>query len=139
MTEGPANKLTKMAKFISNFGYEGVDHLIGSRALNVPRKGRQKSRRAGRGVKNLGRPMYKSATSGFPRSSKPCGSVPAPTLDQVRNIERAYMIKIDVRGGLMYFKHEATLFSHEQGKVRLGVKKQRMFDSLVTDSLCEVG
>jgi len=124
-----------MAQFISNFGYEGVDHLIGSRALNVPRKGRQKSRRSGSGIKNLGRPMYKSATSGFPRSSKPCGSVPAPTLDEVRWLERAFMCRIDVRGGLMYFRHEATLFDQDVAHDRRQVKLQAMFDGLVTDSV----
>lgn len=125
MTDGPSNKLSKMASFIANFGYEGVDHLIGSRALNVPRKGRQKNRR----VKlDKGR-MYKSATSGFPRSSQPCGSVPAPTIDQVRRLERAYMLRLDVRRGLMYFKSDKTIFSHELAKARREDKMLSMLES----------
>lgn len=117
------NKMGVLASLIKSFGYEGVDHLLGSRVLNVPRKGRQKNRRP---KLDKGR-MYKSATSGFPRSSKPCGSVPAPTIDQVRQLEQAYMLKLDVHHGIIYFKEDQTVFSKDEAAKRRGNTYKDMF------------
>lgn len=125
MKDGPTNKMTKMAKFIANFGYEGVDHIVGTRALSVPRHGRQKTGRARMGRYEF---KYKSATSGFPRSTKPCGSIPAPTLDQVRRLERAYMTRLHVKLGLLYFKSDGTIFTKESAMARRQEKMQGMVD-----------
>lgn len=63
---------------------------------------------------------YKSAFSmgyrGFPRTMTPRGRIKAPTIDQVRRLERAYMCKLHVKdGGLLYFR-DGTPFTHERGR-----------------------
>jgi hypothetical protein len=109
-----------MAKFIANFGYEGVDHLLGTKGMSSygSKQGRHKQRR----FRAKSGAMYKPAASygwrGSPKTSTRPGSVPAPTIDQVRNIERAYLLKIDVHRGIMYFKDDQTVFNHEEANMR---------------------
>lgn len=61
------------------------------------------------------KPAFTCGFRGFPRTLKPLGSISAPTIDQVRNIERAYLCKIHVRNGLMYFKDTEIAFTHDRG------------------------
>jgi len=63
--------------------------------------------------------MYKSFTSGFRRTMEAPGRIPAPTLDQVRHIERQYKVRLHVKQGLMYFKSDGQLFTHAEGANRL--------------------
>ena len=97
-----------MAKLLGAFGYEGVDHQFGTKSM-APNRGRQKSKRTRAHKGNL----YKSATCGFPRSSQPCGSIPAPTLDQVRHIERRIGRRLIVRLGLLHYKDTGDLYIAE--------------------------
>ena len=75
---------------------------------------------------------YKPAASygfrGAPRTLTPLGSTPAPTIDQVRNLERAYLCKIHVRQGIMYFRNEDIPFTHEEAEARRTAKLQTMLD-----------
>ena len=63
---------------------------------------------------------YKPASScgwrGAPRKMTPTGSIPAPTIDQVRKLERAYMCKLTVKRGVMYFRGTDIAFTHDRGK-----------------------
>lgn len=94
-----------MAKLLGAFGYEGVDHKFGTKSM-APNLGRQKNKR----VRKLASNLYKSATSGFPRTSQPCGSIPAPTMDQVRRIERRIGRRLIVRLGLLHYKDTGDLY-----------------------------
>jgi hypothetical protein len=96
---------------LSTFGYTGADHMLGHKGMSIPTRGRNKARRIR--SRNMG-PMFKSATSGFPRTSVPCGSIPAPTIDQVRARERKYGQKIWVKLGLMYFASDMVLYTKEE-------------------------
>ena len=107
------NKMGVLARMLATFGYEGVDHKLGTKGLNIPIRGRNRGRRIR--ARNHGT-MYKSATSGFPRSSQPCGSVPAPTLDQVRRKERLCGRRLIVKRGLMHYKDTGALFTNTEVK-----------------------
>jgi hypothetical protein len=43
---------------------------------------------------------------------------PAPTIDQVRNLERRYKCKLHVKQGFIYFTN-GELFSHQKARVAL--------------------
>ena len=107
------NKMGTLAKMLRTFGYEGADHQLGTKGM-APNQGRVKSRR----WRKPGPTLYKSAVSGFPRSSQRCGSVPAPTMDQVRKIEREYGQRLRVFQGVMFFKEDSVLFTKEEGQKR---------------------
>lgn len=62
------------------------------------------------------KPAFSMGFRGAPRTTKPTGMTPAPTIDQVRNIERAYLCRIHVKNGVMYFKNTSTAFTPERGK-----------------------
>ena len=63
---------------------------------------------------------YKPASScgwrGAPRKMEPTGRIPAPTIDQVRRLERAYMCKLTVKQGMIYFRGTDIAFTHDRGK-----------------------
>ena len=61
------------------------------------------------------KPAFSMGYRGFPRTMNKLGSTPAPTIDQVRKLERAYMCKLVVKRGLIYFR-DGTAFTHERGK-----------------------
>jgi hypothetical protein len=121
------NRMGKIAKMISAFGYEGVDHLFGT----LPMKGRQKSRRVRMNPETKYKPASSYGFRGSPRSSTRCGSVPAPTLDQVRKLEQAYMLRLIVKTGIIYFKSDDTVFDHNSAKARRQEKLQAMIDCCV--------
>jgi hypothetical protein len=127
--DGP-NKMTKLAKFIASFGYEGVDHLLGAKGMSSygSKQGRQKTRRPSFKTKGLYKPASSTGFRGSPKTSVRPGSVPAPTIDQVRRLEKAYMLKLDVHRGIMYFKSDQTVFSHNSAKARRQEKMQCMLD-----------
>jgi hypothetical protein len=81
-------------------------------------------------LKKMRPPRYKPAFSmghrGFPKGYKPCGTVPAPTIDQVRKRERAYMTKIHVKQGLMYFAEDGAMFTIPAAKQRRDAKLKAM-------------
>lgn len=110
------NKMGILAKMLSTFGYEGLDHRLGHAGMSLPSRGRNKSRRVR--SKNVGEQMYKSATSGFPRSTIACGSIPAPTMDQVRRIERKYGQRLKVMRGLLFFKCDDVMFTQHEAQKR---------------------
>jgi len=70
--------------------------------------GRQRSHRA-RKVKTL----YKSAVCGFPRTMTRPGSIPAPTLDQVRFLERSMGVRLHVRS----FQGQGRIFIRDTGEM----------------------
>jgi hypothetical protein len=109
MTQG--QKLKVLRKLLNAFA--GMDSMENN--VSVPTKGRNKRRRYRTKTRV---PMYKSAVSGFPRTSTPCGSIPAPTMDQVRRIEQKYKIKLHVKQGLLYFR-DGQIFNRNAAKARM--------------------
>lgn len=61
------------------------------------------------------KPAFSMGFRGAARTMTPPGNIPAPTIDQVRKLEQAYMCRLDVKHGLIYFK-DGTPFTHERGK-----------------------
>jgi hypothetical protein len=72
------------------------------------------------------KPAFTMGFRGFPKTYKPCGSVPAPTIDQVRHIERKYGQRLHVKsgvgpdglGGLMFFKTDGVMYTPEEAARR---------------------
>lgn len=64
------------------------------------------------------KPAFTCGFRGFARRMKPPGSVPAPTIDQVRRLERTYACKIIVKAGWMYFKEGGQIFTEEEAAIR---------------------
>lgn len=62
------------------------------------------------------KPAFTCGFRGLPRTLKPLGSIPAPTIDQVRKLERAYMCKLTVKRGVIYFRGTDIAFTHDRGK-----------------------
>ena len=76
------------------------------------------------------KPAFTMGFRGFPKTYKPCGSVPAPTMDQVRKLERASMPKLHVKaGGLLYFKEDGRVFTREEAAKRRNGKMIEMAES----------
>lgn len=75
-----------------------------------------------RKLKKLRPPRYKPAFScgyrGWPKTETPLGSVPAPTLDQVRNRERKYGQRIHVKRGIMFFKTDGVMWTKHEAMKR---------------------
>jgi hypothetical protein len=64
------------------------------------------------------KPAFSMGFRGFPRTETPLGRTPAPTIDQVRELEKKYKVKLIVKEGLVYFKYGEELFTHERAKER---------------------
>lgn len=65
---------------------------------------------------SMHKPAFSMGHRGFPRTMR-LGKVAAPTIDQVRKLERAYMCKLIVKDGLLYFRDNDNIpFSHEAGR-----------------------
>jgi hypothetical protein len=62
------------------------------------------------------KPAFSMGYRGAPRKMTPNGNIPAPTIDQVRKLERAYMCKLSVKRGVMYFRGTDIAFTHDRGK-----------------------
>ena len=60
------------------------------------------------------RPAFSMGYRGFAKTEKPCGTVPAPTIDQVRARERKYGQRIGVRNGIMFFLSDWTMWTKEE-------------------------
>lgn len=76
-----------------------------------------------RRLKRLRPPRYKRAFSmgyrGFPKTEQRLGSIPAPTIDQVRHRERKYGQRIHVKNGLMFFKSDGVMWTKDEAERRL--------------------
>jgi len=57
------------------------------------------------------KPAFTCGFRGFPRTEIPLGITPAPTIDQVRRLERKYKTKLIVKLGLIYFKKDGEMFT----------------------------
>jgi len=66
----------------------------------------------------LYKPAFTCGYRGAPRMSTPCGSIPAPTIDQVRDRERKYGQRIHVKRGLMFFKSDGIMWTKEEAERR---------------------
>lgn len=68
-------------------------------------------------------PRYKKAFSmgfrGFPKGLTPVGGIPAPTIDQVRQLERKYKTRLHAKMGLIYFKTDGRLFDAQEAEARM--------------------
>jgi len=99
-------------------GSVGLDHLMGQSIPNsYPGKrgaGRAKKIKENNGYK----PAFSCGFRGFPRTMTRPGSVTAPTLDQVRHIERNCGQKLHVKSGLLYFKSDGFRFSWDEARKR---------------------
>jgi len=108
--EGSKPKMlpTMLASMMSMAGFPVNKHIPGS--------GRAPKRGMGRKNPHMPyKPAFSMGYRGASRTISPCGSVAAPTIDQVRKIEQAYMCRIHVRRGLLYFKGTDTAFTPERG------------------------
>ena len=72
------------------------------------------------------KPAFTMGFRGFPKTYQRCGSVPAPTQDQVRTLERAYMTRLHVKLGLLYFKEDGKVFTKEEALKRRNDKMLEM-------------
>ena len=73
-------------------------------------------------LRKLRPPRYKPAFScgyrGWPKTTTPCGSIPAPTMDQVRDRERYFGLKIHVKNGLMFFASDGRMWTRDEATKR---------------------
>jgi hypothetical protein len=53
---------------------------------------------------------------GFPHQSMDIGRAPAPSLDQVRGIERAYQVKLHVIAGKLYHRNTTRPFDLKEAE-----------------------
>lgn len=101
----------KVAAFLGRFG-EPTE----AGKLSNPRISWKLMKKAMRG------PTHKAAFSmgyrGTPRLDRPPGSVPAPTIDQVRRREIKYGQKIHVKNGLMFFASDGMMWTREEAQAR---------------------
>lgn len=84
-------------------------------------------------------PRYKPAFScgfrGFPKTHTPIGSVPAPTIDQVRKLERTFMCKLVVKQGVIYFREDDKAFSHAEALARRQTRMEELYSELDDEGL----
>ena len=85
--------------------------------------------------RNTYKPAFTMGFRGMPRRTPDPWSQPvAPTLDEVRAIERAYMVKLHVKKGFMYFKDTGEAFTHAEGEKR---RKERI-KAMITEVIEEI-
>lgn len=75
------------------------------------------------------KPAFTCGFRGFPRMSYPPGMTPAPTLDQVRRLERKYSTKLVVHRGLIFFKQGGDMFTKDIAAKRKAVKLSGMINT----------
>ena len=61
------------------------------------------------------KPAFSMGFRGDPRTMRRTGAIPAPTIDQVRKLEKKYLCKLVVKQGLIYFR-DGTAFTNERGR-----------------------
>lgn len=64
------------------------------------------------------KPAFSMGYRGTPKQFEAPGQTPAPTIDQVRRLERKYGQKLHVRLGVMHFASDGVLFDKEEAKLR---------------------
>ena len=78
-------------------------------------------------LKKLRPPRYKAAFSigfrGYPKSYNRPGAMAAPSLDQVRFIERTYGQKIHVKNGLMFFASDGIMYTSHEAALRQSMQE----------------
>jgi hypothetical protein len=104
------NLFAQLAKFV---------HKQGSNVFGgIPRASLTRKQ-----LKKFRPPRYKPAFSmgfrGATKSSTPIGTLPAPTIDQVRNHERKYGQRIHVKNGLMFFAFDGLMWTKDEAERRL--------------------
>lgn len=62
------------------------------------------------------KPAFSMGYRGARRSMNPLGRIPAPRIDEVRKLERAYLCKLIVKKGLLYFRNTDIAFTNARGK-----------------------
>lgn len=65
------------------------------------------------------KPAFSMGFRGAPKTETRPGSIPAPTIDQVRNRERKYGQRIHVKNGLMFFAADGMMWTKEEAATRL--------------------
>lgn len=101
---------SRIQQMLARFGQSNNEAMERFKALMMSLRAAQRPPRS-----ETYKPAFTCGFRGAPRTMKPLGSIPAPTIDQVRNLERAYMCRLHVRNGLMYFKGTNIAFSHKLG------------------------
>jgi len=84
------------------------------------------------------KPVSSSGYRGFPRTFKDRHMTSAPSRDQRRTLERAYMTRLHTKDGLLYFKYDGVLFSHEEAKKRRYNTMADMHTNLLIDARLEM-
>lgn len=101
---------TRIQQMLARFGQSNNEAMERFSALMRQLRAAQKPPRS-----TTFKPAFSMGYRGAPRTMTRPGSIPAPTIDQVRRLERAYMCRLHVKGGLIYFK-DGTPFTHERGR-----------------------
>lgn len=81
------------------------------------------------------KPAFSCGFRGFPKTHTPIGSVPAPTIDQVRKLERTFMCRLVVKQGLIYFREDGKPFSHAEGLARRQTRMEELCSDLNDEGL----
>jgi hypothetical protein len=106
------SKFGMFARLAAMMGNQGPNSLSGARMAPPTRKQ----------LKQLRPPRFKPAFSmghrGFPKTMNRPGSVPAPTIDQVRHAERKYGQRIHVKRGVMFFKSDGLMWTKDEAVKR---------------------
>ena len=112
----------KLASFFQRFTRQDDNTLA---MQDMARKMRQVTKQAQRAA--MHKPIFSMGFRGYPRVLN-VGHIPAPTLDQVRSLERAYLCKLTVKHGLIYFRGTDIAFTHDRGKEHRHALMQEKLD-----------
>jgi hypothetical protein len=64
------------------------------------------------------KPAFSMGYRGFPKTMTRPGSIDAPTIDQVRNLERKHGQRLHVKHGVLFFKTDGIMFTREEAERR---------------------
>lgn len=103
-----------LAALASTLGLFNDPLRLPSQAGRPPKKMQGKRKFEGRD-----KPYFTMGYRGFPRVPRILGTASAPTIDQVRNLERKYKTRLHVKMGLIYFKSDGVLFNADEAKQRM--------------------
>ena len=76
------------------------------------------------------KPLFTCGFRGFPKTYTPIGQARAPTIDEVRTLERSYMCRLDVKQGLIYFREDGKAFSHDEARSRRQARMEKLYSDL---------